>query len=327
MSSPWSKELDRPHDGFSAGAWGPNTADARPSMEPAADPAAVAQTAASQTVHWRIPLLLFILTVLTTLMAGAILKNVNPFSAPLAILAGAPFSLTLLSILLIHEMGHYLTARHYRIQATLPYFIPAPPILFIIGTFGAFIRMKSPIMERKALLEVGAAGPIAGFIVAVVAIILGLQWSTVEEQGLGAGIILGEPLLFQWISQWLLNIPPDSDVLLHPVAFAGWIGLFITSLNLLPIGQLDGGHIGYALFGERQRYISLTMIGVLVGLGLLGWKGWLFWAALTAFMGIGHPPVVDAHKPLGRRQLIIAWLSIIIFVITFIPAPISVPGQ
>jgi membrane-associated protease RseP (regulator of RpoE activity) len=278
-------------------------------------------------LQWRLPLLLFLLTILTTLLAGAMLKNIDPFSSPLAILAGVPFSLTLLSILLIHEMGHYLTARHYRIQATLPYFIPAPPIPFIIGTFGAFIRMRSPIIERKALLEVGAAGPIAGFVVAVGAIIVGLQWSTIVENGIGAGMILGEPLLFQWISQWVVVIPPDSDVLLHPVAFAGWIGLFITSLNLLPIGQLDGGHIGYAIFGERQRYISLTMIGVLLGLGLLGWKGWLFWAVLTAVLGIGHPPVVDAHIPLSRRQVVIAWCSLIIFLVTFIPAPISVMGE
>ncbi len=312
MPRPWSEELplDRPTP---AQSYPPPQAESTAMRQPAA--------------HWRLPLLLFILTVLTTLMAGAMLKNVNPFSSPLAILAGVPFSVTLLSILLIHEMGHYLTARHYRIQATLPYFIPAPPVPFIIGTFGAFIRMKSPIVERKALLEVGAAGPIAGFVVAVIAIVVGLQWSTVVENGIGAGMILGEPLLFRWISQWLIAIPQDSDVLLHPVAFAGWIGLFITSLNLLPIGQLDGGHIGYALFGERQRYISLTMVGVLLGLGLLGWKGWLFWAVLVAFLGIGHPPVADAYTPLGRRQLVIAWVSLVIFLVTFIPAPISVMGQ
>jgi len=113
-------------------------------------------------------------------------------------------------------------------------------------------------------------------------------------------------------------------VLLHPVAFAGWIGLFITSLNLLPIGQLDGGHIGYAVFGERQRYISLAMVGVLIGLGLLGWKGWLFWAMLTSIIGIGHPPIIDAHVPLTRRQQIIAWLALIIFLVTFIPSPFSI---
>ena len=278
-------------------------------------------------IQWRLPLLLFILTILTTLVAGTMLQNVSPFSSPLAILAGVPFSIALLSILLVHEMGHYLTARHYRIQATLPYFIPAPPIPFIIGTFGAFIRMKSPIMERKALLEVGAAGPIAGFVVAVAAIILGLQWSTIDKLGIGGSMILGEPLMLRLLSHWLLSIPQGADVLLHPVAFAGWIGLFITSLNLLPIGQLDGGHIGYAVFGERQRYISLTMVGILIGLGLLGWKGWLFWAVLTSMIGIGHPPVIDAHVPLSRRQRIIAWVALIIFLVTFIPAPISIPTQ
>jgi membrane-associated protease RseP (regulator of RpoE activity) len=276
-------------------------------------------------IQWRIPLLLFLLTILTTLMAGTMLQNISPFSSPTAILAGVPFSVTLLSILLVHEMGHYLTARHYHIQATLPHFIPAPPIPFIIGTFGAFIRIKSPITERKALLEVGAAGPIAGFVVAVAAIILGLQWSTIDRLGSGGSMILGEPLLLRVLSRWLLSIPQGADVLLHPVAFAGWIGLFITSLNLLPIGQLDGGHIGYAVFGERQRYISLTMVGILIGLGLLGWKGWLFWAALTAIIGIGHPPIIDAHVPLSRRQRVIAWVSLIIFLVTFIPAPFSIP--
>jgi len=274
-------------------------------------------------IQWRVPLLLFLLTILTTLIAGTMLQNISPFSSPLAILAGVPFSVTLMSILLVHEMGHYLTARHYHIQATLPHFIPAPPIPFIIGTFGAFIRMKSPIMERKALLEVGAAGPIAGFIVAVPAVIIGLQWSTIDRLGIGGPTELGEPLLLQLLSHWLLSIPPGANVLLHPVAFAGWIGLFITSLNLLPIGQLDGGHIGYAVFGERQRYISLAMVGVLIGLGLLGWKGWLFWAMLTSIIGIGHPPIIDAHVPLTRRQQIIAWVALIIFLVTFIPSPFS----
>jgi len=276
-------------------------------------------------IKWRLPLLLFLLTGLTTLMAGALLIHVNPFSSPLAILAGAPFSVTLLAILLVHEMGHYLTARHYKIQATLPYFIPAPPLLFIIGTFGAFIRMQSPIVERKALLEVGAAGPIAGFLVAVPATIIGLHWSTIDSHGIGGPMVLGEPLLLHLLRHWVLaSAPPGANILLHPVALAGWFGLFVTSLNLLPIGQLDGGHIGYAVFGERQRYISLTMVGILIGLGLLGWKGWLLWAMLAAVIGVGHPPIVDAHVPLTRRQRVIAWLSLIIFLVTFIPSPISI---
>jgi len=295
-----------------------------PSLLSAGDEPLRAAAASRPPIQWRLPLLLFMLTTLTTLMAGAFLVHVNPFSSPLALLSGVPFSVTLLLILLVHEMGHYLTARHYKIQATLPYFIPAPPYVFIIGTFGAFIRMKSPIMERKALLEVGAAGPIAGFIIAVPAIIIGLQWSTIGKMDAGGAMILGQPLLFQFLRHWLLAIPPGADLLLHPVALAGWFGLFVTSLNLLPIGQLDGGHIGYAVFGDRQRYISLTMIGILIGLGLLGWKGWLFWAMLTSMIGVGHPPIVDAHVPLSRRQRVIAWLSFIIFLLTFIPAPISI---
>jgi membrane-associated protease RseP (regulator of RpoE activity) len=319
MSPSWPD--DPPATTPSVEPWRPPSATAPYPIESASDP----PVAATTPIQWRLPLLLFILTILTTLIAGAMLKNVNPLSSPLAILAGVPFSATLLSILLVHEMGHYLTARHYHIQATLPYFIPAPPIPFAIGTFGAFIRIQSPILERKALLEIGAAGPIAGFVVAVAATIVGLQWSTIDKIGIGGSMILGEPLLLQWLSHWLLSIPQGADVLLHPVAFAGWIGLFITSLNLLPIGQLDGGHIGYAVFGERQHYISLTMVGVLIGLGLLGWKGWLFWAVLTSFIGIGHPPIIDAHEPLTRRQQVIAWLSLLIFLVTFIPSPFSVP--
>jgi membrane-associated protease RseP (regulator of RpoE activity) len=331
MSGSWSEEAparqSEPMHAELAPSLPADRLNAVPSPLPVNDGQFRLKTAESHPpLQWRLPLLLFLLTILTTLIAGTMLKNISPFSSPLAILAGVPFSATLLSILLVHEMGHYLTARHYHIQATLPHFIPAPPIPFIIGTFGAFIRIKSPITERKALLEVGAAGPIAGFVVAVVAVILGLQWSTIDRLGSGGSMILGEPLLLQLLSHWLLSIPQGADVLLHPVAFAGWIGLFITSLNLLPIGQLDGGHIGYAVFGERQRYISLTMVGILIGLGLLGWKGWLFWAALTAIIGIGHPPVVDAHMPLSRRQRVIAWLSLLIFIITFIPAPFSIPN-
>ncbi|HUJ80180.1 MAG TPA: site-2 protease family protein [Nitrospiria bacterium] len=297
-----------------------------PVLPPAATEPFRAEAAPHTPIQWRLPLLLFLLTTLTTLMAGAFLVHVNPLSSPLAILAGLPFSVTLLTILLVHEMGHYLTARHYHIQATLPYFIPAPPLIFIIGTFGAFIRMKSPIVERKALLEVGAAGPIAGFLVAVPATIIGLRWSTIDSQGIGGPMVLGEPLMLQLLTHWLLSIPQGAVLLLHPVALAGWFGLFVTSLNLLPIGQLDGGHIGYAVFGERQRYISLTMVGILIGLGLLGWKGWLLWAMLAAVIGIGHPPIIDAHVPLTFRQKVIAWLSLIIFLITFIPSPISILG-
>lgn len=319
MSPPWPD--DTPASTPSVEPWHPPSATASPPIESLGISPAEVQPA----IQWRLPLVLFLLTILTTLIAGASLKGVNPLSTPLAILAGVPFSATLLTILLVHEMGHYLTARRFHIQATLPYFIPAPPLPFSIGTFGAFIRMQSPILERKALLEVGAAGPIAGFVVAMGAVIMGLQWSTIDQHGIGGPITLGEPLLLQLLSRWQLSIPDGANVLLHPVAFAGWIGLFITSLNLLPIGQLDGGHIGYAVFGERQRYISLAMVGVLIGLGILGWKGWLFWAALTAFIGIGHPPVVDAHEPLTFRQQIIAWLSLIIFLVTFIPSPFSIP--
>lgn len=264
-------------------------------------------------------LLLFLATIFTTLLAGTLQQGVNIFQNPSGLVRGIPFSFTLLAILLTHEMGHYLTSRYHGVGATLPYFIPAPSI---IGTFGAFIRMTSPILNKRALLDIGASGPIAGFVVAIVAVAVGLHYSAVVETQTLEGMKLGTPLIFSFISELMIgSIPEGSDVLLHPIAFAGWIGMFVTALNLIPIGQLDGGHVVYAVLGQRHRIVSLVMIPILVLLGVYGWPGWLLWAFLPLIFGINHPPVVDSDSPLDPTRQIIGWVSLLIFILTFTPTP------
>ena len=264
-------------------------------------------------------LALFMVTVLTTLMAGALQQDVDVFRNPAGLIVGIPFSFTLMAILLTHEMGHYLASRYHRVDATLPYFIPAPSI---IGTFGAFIRMTSPIVNKRALLDIGASGPIAGFIVAVLAVAVGLPYSHIVETPTVEGMKLGEPIIFSMISNLTIGpVPKHFDVLLHPIAFAGWIGLFVTALNLIPMGQLDGGHIVYAVFGRYHRTISLAMIPILILFGFSGWPGWFIWAVLPLIFGINHPPLLDPASPLDRRRQVIGWISLAIFVLTFTPTP------
>lgn len=265
-------------------------------------------------------------TIVTTTMAGAIQQGVDPLASATGWIAGIPFSFTLLAILLTHEMGHYLTSRWHRVDATLPYFIPAPPFFTLpIGTFGAFIRMRSPILEKRALLDIGASGPIAGFIVSIVAVAAGLGYSQVVESSGVAGIGLGAPMAFQAISYAVLGpIPEGYDILLHPVAFAGWIGLFVTLLNLIPIGQLDGGHVVYAIMGKRHRAISILMIPVLVGMGFLGWPGWFVWAFLAFLIGTGHPPTANPDERLDPTRQWIGWATLAIFVLCFTPVPFFV---
>ena len=269
-----------------------------------------------------INLALFITTLFTTLMAGALHQGISLLRNPSEWWVGVPFSFTLMAILLTHEMGHYLSSRYHHVDATLPYFIPAPPNPFLIGTFGAFIRMTSPITNRRALLDIGASGPIAGFGVAVLAVAIGLHYSPIINESGSTGLKLGEPLIFTMISYVTLGPVPDQHhILLHPIAFAGWIGLFITALNLIPIGQLDGGHIIYAVFGPYHRVISMSMIVVLIFMGIVGWPGWLLWAVLPLLFGITHPPLVDSAFPLDHRRRVIGWISLVILVLCFTPSP------
>lgn len=270
----------------------------------------------------RTHVLLFIATFFTTLIAGAMLNGVIPWETPGKIYLGLPFSLTLIFILLTHELSHYFTSRRHHVQATLPYFIPAPSI---IGTFGAIIKMKPPIPDRRSLIDIGASGPIGGFIVAVIATVVGLMYSEVKVSGeIREGIYFGSSLLFSFLSSVTLNVDPEQyDVILHPIAFAGWIGLLVTSLNLLPIGQLDGGHIAYALFGEKHIFISRGMIPVLILLGIFFWPGWLVWAVLMIIIGYRHPPVVYPNIQLDTRRKYVGWISLVIFVLTFTPMPVQ----
>ncbi|GER94164.1 site-2 protease family protein [hot springs metagenome] len=265
-------------------------------------------------------IILFIVTFLTTLTAGALQKGVNIFREPGRIIEGLPFAGTLMTILLCHELSHYIASKKHHTKATLPYFIPAPSI---IGTFGAFIKMKSPIITRKALIDIGASGPIAGFIVSVIACIVGLSMSEIAPLSNTEGTLsLGDSILFSFLSNVILGVAPDNhDIFLHPVAFAGWIGLFVTSLNLIPVGQLDGGHIAFAILGERHKYLSRALVIVLAILGILYWEGWALWAVLMLILGIKHPPVLYWEVPLDSKRRSIGIFTFIIFVITFIPSP------
>lgn len=271
-------------------------------------------------------LALFLATVITTVIAGALQQGVDPFQNPWGLLRGIPFSFTLLLILGTHEMGHYLVSRRHRLLVTLPYFFPAPPIPFFIGTFGAVIRILSPIQDKRALLDVGCSGPLIGVAVAVPVLLVGLKLSTVKVlPGTAEGLVLGKPLLFQFLS-WLTfgPLPDDHHIILHPVAFAGWIGLLVTAFNLMPVGQLDGGHVAYALFPDQHRRISLGCLALLVVCGFMFWQGWLIWAMLLYLLGFRHPPPSQDWVPLDERRRLLGFLTILVFALTFTPTPIKV---
>jgi len=304
----------------------------RPAGHPEVRPAYVPppfpppETEAARRKRLLLHLGLFLATVATTIIAGAVQQGVNPFADLASFTRGIPFSFTLILILGTHEMGHYLVSRRHRLDVTLPYFIPAPPIPFIIGTFGAFIRIRSPIQDKRALLDVGCAGPLTGVAVAVPVLLVGLRLSAVKMMPPGeAELVLGEPLLFQILS-WLTFGPlgPDDHIILHPVAFAGWIGLLVTALNLMPVGQLDGGHVSYALFPQYHRYVSLACLGLLVFCGLFFWQGWFMWALLLYFLGLRHPPPHHYWVALDTRRRVLGFITILVFILCFTPTPFKV---
>ncbi len=264
-------------------------------------------------------ILLFALTAASTTFAG----SEGGSTIREMIMSGLPFSVTIMTILLAHEMGHYIAARHFGVKATLPYFIPFPSI---IGTMGAIIKIKSPIKERRALLYIGASGPILSFILSLVASIVGIYLSEVKKLPVSAdGMtpIFGDSLLFSAMVKFIHgDIPSGSDIYLSPYAWAGWIGFLVTSLNLMPIGQLDGSHIIYSLIGRKQLFFGWAALGGLIILSFF-WPAWLIWIAITLFfLMIGHPHVEDIHN-LSVGEKIIGWSCVIIFIITFIPVPVK----
>jgi len=302
--------------------------------------------------RWVLHLALFALTFVTVFYGGALLNEVFvplPFTierlqeglgylsdalrGSTELTAALDFALGLMAILLAHETGHYVVAKYYKINASPPYFLPAPWPVNFVGTFGAFIRLRSPIVDRRQLLDVGAAGPWAGFAVAVLALVVGLRGSSVvsaagaTEQfvviGADLHLFLGNSVLMTALRALVVG---EGTVHLSPLAFAGWVGVLVTMLNLLPLGQLDGGHVVYALFGEKQRVIGVIALLALVGLGFLPnqWWWWV-WAFLILVLGrgrLGHPQVLDRHRKLPRSRTPLGWATALLFVATFTPVPI-----
>jgi membrane-associated protease RseP (regulator of RpoE activity) len=232
---------------------------------------------------------------------------------------GLPFSLTLLAILMAHEMGHYLACVYYSVDATLPFFLPAPTPF--TGTLGAFIRIRSPIYSKRILFDIGIAGPLAGFLFLVPALGVGLAFSKIipgiNHQG---AIQLGTPALLWMLQKTIFPGVPAADIYLHPVARAAWVGMFATALNLLPVGQLDGGHIVYALLGRSHKWITQTFLLALLPMGRL-WNGWWFWAVLLFFLARKHPPVYD-QTDIGFSRIKLGILALAVFILCFSIAPI-----
>lgn len=316
-------------------------------FEVASYPQVAASAISARRSYW-VHILLLITTLSTTLLVGArleynFLNDLPAYGAetftftfpllhlgwiihqPRLLLLGIPFSLTLMGILLAHEFGHWLFCEWNRIYATLPYFIPAP-ILSPFGTFGAVIRIKSPIRSRKALFDIGIAGPIAGFVVALPALLWGLALSKpLPAQASGSALDFGYPLIFHIFQHLLVPFThraiPMNSLYLHPVGVAAWVGMFATALNLLPAGQFDGGHIIYAIAPRAHKWITRGTIGLLVPLGLFFWSGWLVWAVILAFAAARHPDV-PKWPAIGRLRLCLSLIAVLILALTLVPAPI-----
>ncbi len=244
------------------------------------------------------------------------------FTAPRLLLPGIPFALTLIGILLAHELGHWFACRYHRIQASYPYFIPAPTL---IGTLGAFIKIRSPIRDRCALFDVGLSGPVVGFILAIPALAIGVWYAKVVPGAQsGAPLLFGDPLLLRILEHWLRPGIPARDFLLHPIGRAAWAGLFATALNLLPAGQLDGGHILYSVASSRHRQVTFALAVSMVPLYYVyRWEGWLLWCVLLLTLGFRHPPLIDPWRQLDRKRMIWAAVALLIFLLCFMPAPIA----
>jgi membrane-associated protease RseP (regulator of RpoE activity) len=319
----------------------------------------------------RINVALFIITLLSVIYTGVVFANVYTYQASPSIpdlsstagivhliIGGLPFGFALMAILLAHEFGHYLAARYHKTSVTLPYFLPLPPPLSPLGTLGAFIRLKSLPKNRRHLLDIGLAGPLAGFVVAVPVLLVGVYLSKVLPLPAGASsasqmmmegnsllylaakyVIKGQllpapvsyggvsPLLY-WVRYFFSGAPipfGGQDIIIHPLAWAGWAGLLVTALNLLPAGQLDGGHLVYVLFGRNVSRAWPIIVFILVGMGFV-WSGWWIWAALVFFLGRSHAEPMDEITPLDGGRRLLAILGLVIFVLTFTPVPLILLG-
>jgi len=279
--------------------------------------------------RWGINLALFLATIGTTLLAGAgmaLSMEPNAELTPLFLLRGWPFSLCVLLILGAHELGHYFAARYHHAPASLPYFIPFPSLFF--GTMGAVILLREPLKNRRALFDMGAAGPLAGLVFAIPILLLGLSMAEVQ-QFTGGGIQEGNSILY-FLAKYAVfgqALPQNGyDVLANQVSWAGWIGLFVTGLNLIPLGQLDGGHIAYVLFGPRARSLFLPVIFFLGALALLFEPArfqWLIWIVLLFFLGRRHAVPLDDVTELDPRRRTLAIMTLVIFFLVFVPIPLS----
>ena len=256
----------------------------------------------------------------------------NPLQAVDALLGGLPFAFAVIAFLLAHEMGHYLACRYYGIAATLPYFIPMPPFILPLlpGTMGAVIRIVSPITSRRALFDIAVAGPLAGFLVALPILAVGLSQShvisEVELQTGGPYLEMGEPLIWGLMAQWFGPATgSNQDLIVHPLAFVGWFALLVTAMNLLPVGQLDGGHLLYALAPRWHRVVSFTVLGVMLVAGIVYFPGWVVFSAIVFFLlGTRHPRPLNFDQELGRGRILLAIVTALILVSSFILVPVRV---
>jgi len=307
------------------------------------------ESAAARRFPW-LNLVLFVATIASTLVAGASFslgQGEGAVSWGAFLLRGVPFAASLLGILVAHEMGHFITARLHRVDASWPYFIPVP---LGIGTFGAIIRMRGRIPTRDALVDIGASGPLAGFVVAVPLLIYGISISPVVEVPAPPNFLFGnvsvvslvqgwtsgsmpwahewpmepQPLLYVLLKIFVFSLEPGQDVMVHPVAYAAVIGLFVTALNLIPIGQLDGGHVAYAMFGRRARLVGKLGLVLLAVMTLFSSAGWLLWLILSyRFVGLSHPPV-EEDTPLSPMRKAVVAATIVVFVLTLTPVSMDI---
>ena len=262
----------------------------------------------------------------------------NPLEAPSALLGGLPFGVAVIAILLAHEMGHYLTCRHYGIEASLPYFLPLPPPNLIPtllpGTMGAVIRIRGAITSRRALFDIAVAGPIAGWVAALPILAYGLSQSrvvsTIEIETSGLYLTLGEPLLWGPMSRFFgPEIGPAQDLVMHPLAFVGWFALLITAMNLLPVGQLDGGHLLYSLVPRWHRALSVTVLILMFFAGFRFFPGWILFAVVVSALfimgGLGKPRPIDDGQKLGATRIVLTLVALAIFVTSFMLVPVTIP--